>query len=78
MKQQKKVIDTQELPTNFGWSFWIVYYLTLDKLNANATAWIVAGCILFIWVFLYGLIKSREQTFSILKLKTTIEKWILE
>ena len=78
MKQQKKVISTEELPTKFGWPFWIIYYLILDKLNANATAWIVGGSVLFIWILLFGFIKSREESFSILKLKTAIQKWILE
>ena len=78
MKQLKKVIDTKELPTKFGWSFWIISYLLLDKMNAGATLWIVSGCVLFLWVLLYGFIKSKEQSFSILRLKTAIEKWILE
>lgn len=78
MKPQKKVIDTQELPTKFGWSFWIILYLLLDKLNADATIWIVFGCVFFVWILLFGLIKSKEQSFSILRLKTAIEKWILE
>tara|TARA_Y100000592_G_scaffold91825_1_gene152558 strand:- start:92 stop:328 length:237 start_codon:yes stop_codon:yes gene_type:complete len=78
MKRQKKVISTEELPTRFGWPFWFIYYLTLDKLNASATAWIVAGSVFLVWIFLFGFIKSREQSFSIIKLKTVIEKWILE
>lgn len=76
MKQGKKVINTNELPTNFGWSFWIIVYLILDKMNAGATLWIVAGSVLFLWVLLFGLIKGKEEHFSILSLKTNIEKWI--
>ena len=76
MKQRKKVINTNELPTKFGWSFWIIVYLILDKMNAGAILWIVAGSVLFLWVLLYGLIKGKEEHFSILSLKTNIEKWI--
>lgn len=76
MKQRKKVINTNELPAKFGWSFWIIVYLILDKMNAGATLWIVAGSVLFLWVLLFGLIKGKEEHFSILSLKTNIEKWI--
>ena len=76
MKQGKKVINTNELPTKFGWSFWIITYLILDKMNAGATLWIVAGSVLFLWVLLFGLIKGKEEHFSILSLKTNIEKWV--
>ena len=76
MKQRKKVINTNELPTKFGWSFWIITYLILDKMNAGATLWIVAGSVLFLWVLLFGLIKAKEEYFSILSLKTNIEKWV--
>ena len=78
MKQQKKVIDAQELPTKFGWSFWIILFLLLDKIKAGLILWIVFGCVLFVWTLLFGFIKSKEQSFSILRLKTSIEKWILE
>ena len=76
MKARKKVISTNELPTKFGWSFWIIAYLILDKMNAGATLWIVAGSVLFLWILLFGFIKGNEQYFSILSLKTNIEKWI--
>ena len=76
MKPRKKVINTNELPTKFGWSFWIITYLILDKMNAGATLWILAGSVLFLWVLLFGLIKGKEEHFSILSLKTNIEKWV--
>tara|TARA_R110001606_G_scaffold27275_1_gene87358 strand:- start:603 stop:839 length:237 start_codon:yes stop_codon:yes gene_type:complete len=76
MKQQKKVIKTNELPTKFGWSFWIILYLLLDKFDATGVLWVV-GCSLFVvWIFLFGLIKNNEKSFSILSLKSNIEKWV--
>lgn len=76
MKPQKQVINRHELPMSFGAPFWIIVYLLLDKFDAGSIVWIIAGAVLFLWIVLFGFIKGREKSFSIVSLKVNIEKWL--
>jgi len=76
MKQKKHVISQTDLPSEFGWWFWVVTYLIIEKIDPNNIVWYIYGTILSVWMLIFGYVKSIEKPFSVVSFKTNIEKWL--
>ena len=76
MKRKKHVISQTDLPSQFGWWFWVITYLIIDKIDPNDVVWYVYGTMFFVWTFIFGYVKSIEKPFSIVSFKDNIEQWL--
>lgn len=76
MKQKKQVINPQDLPNRFGWSFWIIIYLILDKIESNEIIWWIYGVLLSLWGLLFAYIKINEEHFSVVRFKENVDNWL--
>jgi len=77
MKQQKNVIDPQELPTRFELGLWIAFYLLLERFEADWIS-IVYWSLFSIWTLIFSYSKQKEQKMSIANLRKVIEKFLNE
>lgn len=75
MKQQKNVIDPQELPTRFELGLWIAFYLLLERFEADWIS-IVYWSLFSIWTLIFSYSKQKEQKMSIANLRKVIEKFL--
>ena len=75
MKQQKNVIDPQELPLRFELGLWIAFYLLLERFEADWIS-IVYWSLFSIWILIFSYSKQKEQKMSIANLRKVIEKFL--
>lgn len=75
MKQQKNVIDPQELPLRFELGLWIAFYLLLERFEADWIS-IVYWSLFSIWTLIFSYSKQKEQKMSIANLRKVIEKFL--
>ena len=77
MKQQKNVIDPQELPTRFELGLWIAFYLLLERFEADWIS-ITYWSLFSLWTLIFSYSKQKEQRMSIANLRKVIEKFLNE
>jgi hypothetical protein len=77
MKQQKNVIDPQEIPIRFELGVWIAFYLLLERFEANWIS-IVYWSLVGLWILIFFYTIKHEKKMSIANLRTVIERFLNE